>query len=305
MARTTAQRTAKRVLLGHEITYLRARLGMSQTELGKAINKPQGKIALLETGEATVTADQLVLIMNKLEVQDEDHRAAIVNMHTDSHKRGEWTTGHNRAYGESLRLLIDLERHADQIFTATFEIVPGLLQSQGYIRSLCARNRLQRGITADMVVNAWQERQGIITKLDAPVVHLVLSESCLRRKWGNAAVMYEQMEHLLVLSHHPNVRLQVLTFDSSEEDLTPVGHGYTLLRVPTAGRAGDLHIAYNEGVKEMYYRDEPGALDAHQETKAELIAAAYNPEDSRQFISYMSGVYRKAMTRSSLAPGGR
>jgi transcriptional regulator with XRE-family HTH domain len=288
----TAQRTAKRVLLGHELTYLRNRLGTSQSEVGKAISKGQGKIALLETGEATVTDEQLARLMDKLEVREADHREAIVELHKGSGRRGEWTTGFARAYAQDMRLLIDLERHTDQIFTYGTETVPGLLQAPSYVRTLSSRTKLGRGLTADDVVLAWKARQDFLTKAEgAPRAHFVLSESCLRRKRANSQIMHEQMEHLLEVSHLPNVLLQVLTFDDTENDLVYTGHAFTLLRVPTAGLAGPLHIAYNEGVNEIYYRDEPRAVDAHDEAKSSLTAAALNPEDTRQFITYISGNY--------------
>lgn len=290
MART-AQPTAKRVLLGHEIAYFRNLLGMKQSELGRAIGKGQDTMHLLEAGRATITVEQLATLVGKLEITEPDHVAAIRDLHQGSNKKGEWTTGFSRVYGENLRLLIDLERHADQIFTATFEIVPGLLQCPSYVRSISARKRLTRGVTADQIVQAWQSRLEIVERPGGPLVHFVLSESCLRRRWGPPQVMYEQMQHLIAMSHRPNVRIQILTFDDSEEDLSPIGHGFTLLRVPSPGRAGDLHMAYNEGVKELYYRDDPKALDAHEEARDAMMAAARKPEDSRQFIEYISNTY--------------
>lgn len=290
MART-AQPTANRLLLGHEIAHARDALDMKQAELGKVIGKGQDTIHLLEQGRATVTADQLDKLIEKLQITAPEDVAAIKEMHKLSNKKGEWTTGHGRVYGENLRRLIDLERHADQIFTTTFEIVPGLLQCPSYVRALSARKRLARGVTADQIVAAWTGRQEILDRPGGPLVHFVLSESCLRRRWAPAEVMHEQMLHLINMSHRPNVRLQVLTFDDSEEDLSPIGQGFTLLRVPNSGRAGPLHMAYNEGVQEVYYRDEPKALDAHEEAKAALAAAARAPEDSRQFIEYISNTF--------------
>lgn len=292
----TAQRTAKRVLLGHEISYLRARLGISQAELGRAIGKTQGKIALLETGEATITEAQLGLLMDRLGVTDTDHRQAIASMHKDSGKRGEWTTGFARAYAENMRLLIDLERIADRLFNVGYETVPGLLQAPNYVRTISLRSPLRRGLTAEDVVRAWQARKDILTRGEgAPEAHFVLSESALRRKRANAQIMHEQMEHLLEMSHLPNVLLQVLTFDDTENDLVHIGHTFTLLRVPTEGRAGPLKMAYNEGVHEIYYRDEERALDAHEGAQSQLAAAALSAEDSRQFIAYMSGNYLKGV----------
>lgn len=286
-----AQRTVKRVLLGHEITYLRTRLKMSQSDLGKAIGKGQGKIALLEQGEATLTPDELTVLLDALQVNDPAHRDAIAAIHQDSHKRGEWTTGFNRAFGDNLRLFIELERHADQIFYSAYEIVPGILQCESYVRSLFRRGRAPEGVTEEPVIQAWMTRKDILMRADAPTAHFVISESSLRRKWASSKIMREQMEYLLAMSHLPSVLLQVLPFDASEHDLHTLGHGFTLFRLPAIGHAGDLRMAYNEGVGEFFYRDDPRVINTHEEDVRALAAAALSPDDSRQFIQYVAGSF--------------
>lgn len=291
MART-AQETVGRVLLGREIAYVRTGLSMSQSQLGKAIGKGQDMITLLEAGRATVTREQLDTLLEVLEISDDDHRTSILSMHKDSHRHGDWSTGYRRAYSEHLRLLIDLEQHASQIFITQVEIIPGLLQCGPYTTSLTDARRLSKGVTTKDVVQAWQARQSILLKDDAPEVHVVLSESALRRRYAPNAVMRQQMEHLEELSNRHGVLLQVLPFDSlPEEAFVARPYSYQLLQVPTRGRAGALRIVYDEGLSEIRYRGDPDAVDVHDRTKVSLAAAALSADDSRQFLRYIAGTF--------------
>lgn len=286
----TAQRTVRRLLLGREIAWLRERIGMSQTELGSAAGLRQNRVHLLEDGRATITADQLEAILTKLEVTDEEHREVVRAMHRDSDKRGEWNTGFRRAYGEDLRLLIELEALADQYFVVDVEVIPGMLQSEGYVRGLCEHRDMRRGLTVDEVVLAWQERQKILYKPDAPESHFVLSESCLRRRQGDNRVMREALEHLKSVSQHPGILLQVLPFDVRA---VRVPQSSTLVRVPTDGRAGPLRMVYLDSDGNISYRDDDDTIDNSRTLLSDLGASALDPDNSRDFIDYIAGTVFK------------
>jgi transcriptional regulator with XRE-family HTH domain len=288
---STAQRTVRRLLLGREIAWLRDRVGVSQTELGSAAGLRQNRVTLLEDGRATITEDQLEAILTKLQVADEDHRDVVRAMHRDSDKRGEWNTGFRRAYGEDLRLLIELETLANQYFVVDVEVIPGMLQSEGYVRGLCEHRSMRRGLTVDEVVQAWQERQKILYKPDAPEFHFVLSESCLRRRQSeDNAVMREALNHLTAVSQQPGILLQVLPFDVRA---IRVPKSSTLVRVPTDGRAGPLRMVYLDSDGNINYRDDDDTIDNSRNQLSDLGASALDPDNSRDFIDYIAGTVFK------------
>jgi hypothetical protein len=55
-------------------------------------------------------------------------------------------------------------------------------------------------------------RQSLLTQDDPIRVWVVLDEAVLRRPVGGAAVMREQLDHLVMVAELPNVTLQVLPF---------------------------------------------------------------------------------------------
>ncbi|MBO0808044.1 MAG: helix-turn-helix domain-containing protein, partial [Actinobacteria bacterium] len=132
---STTVRTAKKLLLGREIAHMIQTAGVSQADAAKLIETSPSRIATLLNGGGTVSPGDLELLARRLGFADEGYKESLLQLRRDNHKRGYWTTGHNRAYAEDLRLLVDLEKHADQIRSAQVEVVPGLLQCETYVRA--------------------------------------------------------------------------------------------------------------------------------------------------------------------------
>jgi hypothetical protein len=199
---------------------------------------------------------------------------------------------YRRAYQEEFRLRIDLEEHADQIRAVAVEVVPGLAQCESYVRALYADTPDEDGLTLDDRVQARIARQDIYDKAEPPNVHFVLSESCLRRVWGEATVMREQIDYLIKLSNRPNVMIQVMPFDARPGRRSPIGDRFTLVRVPSPGVAGPLELAYVETVGEIRYLDDKDALTAHEMAWTRLSTAALSFADSRKFMRQVVSDFR-------------
>jgi hypothetical protein len=285
-------RTARKLLLGKEIEHMITTAGKTQTEAGALIEVGQSRIAGLINGLGAVSVGDLTLLANGLGFTDPGYRAALLELRRDNHKRGFWTMGHNRAYREEIRLLIDLEKHADQIRSYEVEIVPGLVQCEAYARALHADIPDDGDLTIDDWVRARMARQEIYDKADPPVVHFVLSESCLRRVWGDRQVMREQIEYLIKLSDRPNLMIQVMPFDSPTGRRSPGINRFTLVRVPSPGVAGPLELAYIDSQVEIRYLDDKKALAAFDQVWARLSTAALSYADTRKFLRRVAQDFR-------------
>jgi transcriptional regulator with XRE-family HTH domain len=278
-------RTARKLLLGREIAHMLAQAGVTQAEAAKLIETSAARINSLTNGGSTISVGDLERLATKLGFTDEDLLEALRELRRDNHKRGYWTTGHNRAYAEDMRLLVDLEKHADQIRSAQVEVIPGLLQCEAYVRAQHADWPDALGVPLEDRIKARLARQEILDKPQPPLLQFVLSESCVRRVWGDAAVMREQIEYLIELSNRPNVHLQVMPFDVPAGRRSPIGSPFTLIRVPSPGAAGPLEVAYVEGPGEVRYLDEKKALTAYEASWARLSDAALRFDETRRFLS--------------------
>lgn len=291
-------RTARGLLLGREINYMIRASGKSQAEAGHIIEVGQSRINSLIAGTGRISAGDLQLLANKLGFTDEHYIESLLELRRDNHRRGYWTSGHRRVYFEELRLLIDLEEQANRLRIAESEIIPGLLQSESYIRALHAHmSDPNSGVTVEDWVRARLERQRNLTKPDAPEFHAVLSESCLRRRYGDAKgeVMVDQLNHLIELSQRPNILIQILPFH-----ITVAGGGmedrYTLIRVPSPGAAGDLELAVVEALGEIRYVLDKPIVGTREALFARLSAAALSSEDSREFIKHIARTVQRRIS---------
>ncbi|WP_028924149.1 helix-turn-helix domain-containing protein [Pseudonocardia acaciae] len=283
----TAVRTAKRLLLGKEIKHAIDQAGITQAQAAALIKVRPQKITDVINGRAAISYGDLITLARELTL-DQGHTAALVNLHQDSNKRGFWSTGHNRAYHEDFRLMVDLERSAELLRCLDSEIAPDLVQCEAYIRALFAA---QRGGDDELSVEDWVQarlqRQEALTGDDPIQYHAVLSESCLWREYGGVTVMREQLDHMHKLSRRPNVLLQILPFKEQASGTQVAARPFILVRVPSPGAAGPLEVGYIQGEKEIRYIDDKKALDGYEKAWRILTSAALPAEDSRRFIRYI------------------
>lgn len=257
---------------------------ISQADAAKVIETSQPRIASLINGGGSISPGDLVMLASRLGFTDSGYQEALLELRRDNHKRGFWTTGHNRAYSEDLRLLVDLEKHADQMRRSEVEIVPGLLQCESYVRALYADQPEIDGVTIEDHVNARLARQDILDREDPPLLQFVISESCVRRVRGDSDVMREQIDSLIKLSNRPNIHLMAMPFDQPAGRRSRIGTRFTLIRVPSPGAAGPLELAYVEGEGEIRYIDDKKALATHDAAWARLSNAALSFDETRKFL---------------------
>lgn len=278
-------RTAKKLMLGREIAHMMNAAGVTQAQVATILDTSPSRVGVLLTGGGSISLAEVKELAHKLGFTEPGYIDALSELRKDNHKRGFWSTGYRRAYADDLRLLIDLERHADQIRATHTESVPGLLQCEAYIRAMHTdQPSVVEGVTLDEAVQARLARHEILDKPNPPQVHHVLSESCLRRRWAPAEVMRQQVEHLITLSQRPNIMIQLLPFDMLPGRRSPIGTRFTLLRIPSPGIAGSLELGYLEGEGEIRYLDEKKTLIAYDTAWTRLTTAALSFDDSRAFL---------------------
>ncbi|GAA3751620.1 helix-turn-helix transcriptional regulator [Streptomyces tremellae] len=114
---------------------------------------------------------------------------------------------------------VGYEGRAAEIRLFQIGIIPGLLQTQGYARTL-ADSAVRRGAIppgqADERVLILAERQAALVRPRPPMVMVVLDESCVRRPVGGPEVMAEQLRALVEFAALPNTVLQIAPYALGE-----------------------------------------------------------------------------------------
>jgi transcriptional regulator with XRE-family HTH domain len=192
-----------------------------------------------------------------------------------------WRQMNHAALIEGFPDYVKLEERADLIRFYDVWVVPGLLQTDEYITALMM-SFVRRGAAteqqAEERLTFRRARKQSLARDPAPVVHAVLSESCLRRVVGDYGVMERQFEHLEQLAQRPGITLQVLPFDRS--DLSPFDMPITLLGI------GDrTSIGYTETLERGFVQRDRDKVRAWQRDYDRLMAEALSPAESLNVIS--------------------
>jgi transcriptional regulator with XRE-family HTH domain len=279
-------RTARKMVLGREVEHMIKTAGKTQTEIAKFMETSPSRVTGLLAGHHNIAIGDLERLATYLGFTDDDYLEALRALWRNNQKRGFWSSGYRRAYSEEMRLRVDVEKNSDRIRSFEVEVMPGLVQCESYVRALYSGlpDPDANGLSLEDHVQARVARQDIYDKDTPPSVHFVLSESCLRRVWGDASVMREQLEYLIALSQREYVMIQVLPFDAPVGRRTPISNRFSLLRIPSPGVAGPLELAYTEGEGEFRYLDDKKALDAYDSAWTRLSTAALSFEESRRFL---------------------
>lgn len=274
-----ARPTVERRQLGLALKRCREQAGRSQLEAGQHIGIDDSRISKVEDGIANLAADQLERLTDFYGVTG-DERETILALGVEARKRAS-RQPYTDVLPGSFQRFADLEADANRIYSYESGVVPGLLQSPSYIHAVLESAgiwwqpsetvRDQRSaFRVQRQQNTWQSRK-------PKELHFVIGEAALTEVAGSAAVMREQLEHLLtVMDERDNTTIQLLPFSVPNNPAR--GGGLTVLEfglaVPRVGFASVVHGPST-------YYDEGERTAAMLRTFQRLSELALSPEDSR------------------------
>jgi transcriptional regulator with XRE-family HTH domain len=203
--------TVRRMLVGARLRRLRTAMGLSREQAGAAIRASEWKIHRLENGQVGFKERDLVDLLRLYGVTDPDEIEQLLAIAREANTPGWW-----QRYGDVLpqwfRTYVDLESAASLIRTYEGQLVPGLLQTDDYIRAVVHNAGLESSEDVGRRVRLRMARQTVLTGEHPPRLWAVVDEAALRRPVGGREVMRGQLERLIAAAKLPNVTLQVLPF---------------------------------------------------------------------------------------------
>jgi transcriptional regulator with XRE-family HTH domain len=181
--------------LAYALRALRTVRGLSQDQLAKELYATRESIAAYETGR------------NR---PDEDFCKGLDEFFgTGELFQGIWYHAQREHLREWLEAYLGHEIESSEIRTFEPLYIPGLLQTEGYIRAAW-----RTSVTVEERIAQRLARRDILTRTDDPP-HLfaVIDQAAILRPVGGPEVMKEQLLHLLTMSELPNVSIQVVELD--------------------------------------------------------------------------------------------
>ncbi|MFF6809846.1 DUF5753 domain-containing protein [Streptomyces sp. NPDC012403] len=110
-----------------------------------------------------------------------------------------------------------LERTAVSLCTYECRLIPGLLQSEGYVRALCENEIPPLSDDAlETTVQVRMERQQLLRECPDTTFDFVIEEAVLMRRLGEAQATVEQLDLILELGLLCNITVQVMPVSSEQ-----------------------------------------------------------------------------------------
>jgi len=215
-------------------------------------------------------------------VQDEAYREALMTLARQSRERTWWTD-----YRDLMRpgSFVGLEEGASAMRAWEPIVVPGLLQTEDYIRALIRSGRptdpekdIDRRVSLRMI------RQDRLTGVQPLEFSAIIDESVLRREIGSEEVMVGQLQRLIDRTQLPNVTVQILPLDAGAHPF--LGGPAALLEFQETTH---LDVVYLEGLAGDYYEEQPSEVARYRQDFERLSARAL---DDRMSIKLIESLLR-------------
>jgi len=216
---------------GAELRRARVSAGMSQEQLGRALNFSGDLVGKVETSERAPSLEFAAGCDGVF-----GHLDGLFTRLIGLARR--WDGPHPQWF----RDWVQAEREATSLRWWEPMLVPGLLQTPDYASALF--RAWQSGGTTDKeieeLVGARLERQGVLDQARPPELWVLIDEAVLHRRIGSDKVMHDQLLQLADASCRPSITVQVVPAEAG----------------PHAGLLGAFIIAgFDDGAPSMLYAE--------------------------------------------------
>jgi transcriptional regulator with XRE-family HTH domain len=239
-----------------ELRRLRAAAGLTQKQVSTALEWSMSKVIRIEGGTVGISITDLKALLTLYGVDDP---AVIENLSGAARAAREkaWWDDFRDHVNPALINFIAVEASAASMGEYQAFIVPGILQTPAYIRSLGKVFGSSEEATEHAVFMR-TERRRLLTEPEPLEARFILDEASISRTIGSVEVMREQLDFLVELNSLPNISIQVATFDRGVTD--GMQSSFTLFELPDQD-----HVVY---------LDQPGPL----------VLARTDPEEVGRYL---------------------
>ncbi|HUZ39211.1 MAG TPA: helix-turn-helix transcriptional regulator [Streptosporangiaceae bacterium] len=269
--------------LAAELRRLRELTGMTGEEVARLLGWSGSKVSRIELRRTGLKQADLTRLLDLYQV-DEPHRTDLLALARESSQRG-WLEVVTADFAVGYAEYVQAEAEARSVWNWEPQVVPGLLQSPEYARAVMQGWRSMFALPpgdVDRRVQTRLVRQQRLTS-DPPLeLSVVVDESVLHRKFGDAGVMRRQLNSLVEASRQANLDLRVLPLDGSH----PMATGaFTYMQFAQVHDVAAPDLVSVEHLDGSYYLENEDDTHRYRVTFEHLQTHALDREQSRNLIS--------------------
>lgn len=229
----------------------------------------------IETGRTAIPEAKLRVLAETYGCKDKPLIDALVTM-SQSTGRG-WWTDYRSSMSDAARDLAELE--ATSVAHRNFQWlhVPGLLQTEGYMRSsFKGVNPTAQSADMDLYAAFRLRRQEEMLSSETLRYHAIIHESALRMQFFSRDTMRRQIEHLVEVARAPNVTVQLLPFQAQSYEVA-----FSTPFVVYEAALPALHTVYVEHPVSSPFLSEQPHLSMYCDSFDRLSQVALPPVDAQ------------------------
>lgn len=186
--------------------------GLTQREVATAFGWSPSKIIRIESGKIGLNVTDAMALVSKYGIAKEEGRE-LVDLARKA-RQPSWYVAYKEVMTPEYEAYVAYEESASIVRNFERNVVPGLLQTEQYARSLYKESQKEGYLSNDKVEKLVELRirRQVALESDSAEFHFILDESVLRREIGGEEVMKQQFETLLALDALDNVNIHYVPF---------------------------------------------------------------------------------------------
>ncbi|NKY54515.1 helix-turn-helix domain-containing protein [Nocardia vermiculata] len=251
-------------------------LGLSGPKIAKQLGYAPNYWYKIERDRMVLPEEKHLALLDMIEVDDEE-RERLIELRAQAKARGWWDEYAGLFTAQQSRLW-GLEYGAEEICSFESLLIPGLLQTEDYARSLIAGDQvIVRRPEVRRRVQTRMKRQERLGGDDPVRLNVVISEAALHQQIGGEDVLRAQLEHLVeLITTHDGIEVLVLPY-SSLTGAARGGGAFHILDFP-----GDQvsPLGWHESAVVAEVIEDPMTIETLAATFGSVAQASLSPEES-------------------------
>lgn len=278
--------TLPRRLLAGELRRLRQSSGLGVDAARRAISCSAQTLWRMETGQPVRLRLHDIEKLGQVYGATRDEMKVLLGLADEAQGKG-WWHAYDDTFPKFLDLYLGLEASAEKLTTYQAELIPGLLQTPEYLRALIwAWYPNLDTAEVERRIELRIRRQARLTHQDDPIIlDVTLSETVLRLPIGGAAVMADQLHHLIAACQRPNVSIRIVPTTVGAHHGLIVGP-FVLLEFPQhpTVHLTEPPVVHCDGYTGSLYLEKPDEIEQYRNALKDIQRSALDEAKSRALI---------------------
>ena len=193
-----------------ELRRIRERAGRTQKVVADSLGWSTSKVIRIETGAVHVSTSDVMALLHYYGVNENTEELLALSRA----KEQSWWDTYRSYYKQPFLDFLAYEDSAVRLRQFIGSVVPGLLQTEDYMRALFTSNSANDADQIERAMHVRARRQAILDPDRGCQASFLIDEAGLHRWVGGPAVARAQLDRLREAARQPNISIRVVPFSA-------------------------------------------------------------------------------------------